>query len=132
MKILIVDDSEAILRIERYAVLSGFPGAEVRFAASGQAALALVAEWAPDAVVADYHLPDTDGLRLLLALRKLLPEVPIGFASAEGDPQIVRRMQAAGAAFFLSMPFKFEDLVQAMRAALAPPAESAESAETGG
>lgn len=122
MNILIVDDSEAILRIERYAVLSGFPDATVRFAESGASALEILAQWAPDMVVADYHLPDMDGFQLLLAVRKQAPGVPIGFATAETNPQVVRRIQAAGATFFLSMPFKFEDLVAAVKAALAAPA----------
>ncbi|MBK6638613.1 MAG: response regulator [Rhodocyclaceae bacterium] len=118
MNILIVYDSEAILRIERYAVLSGFPDATVRFAVSGASALEVLAQWVPDMVVADYHLPDMDGFQWLLSVRKQAPAVPVGFATSETNPQVVRRMQAAGAVFFLSMPFNYEDLVAAVKGGL--------------
>ena len=119
MNILIIDDSEAILRIHRHAVLSGFPDATVKFAESGKDALNLLATWPAQVILSDYHLSGMDGFQLLLQVRRKFPDIPFGFVSAENDADVLKRARAAGAAFFVVIPFKDEQLITAMQNALA-------------
>lgn len=66
-RILVVEDSPTTaLMVE--ASLAG-AGHEVRTAHTGEAALALFAEWTPDLVVLDVDLPDTTGFELANSLR---------------------------------------------------------------
>ena len=118
MNILIIDNREAFLRIHRYAVLRGFPDATVRFAANGTEALELLGTWTAQIILSEYHLPGMDGFQLLLQIRRKFKEVPVGFVSAENGADILKRTRAAGAAFFITIPFKDDQLVAAIRQVL--------------
>lgn len=76
----------------------------------------------PDAsacLILDVELPDLSGLDLQAELTKSGNEVPIIFLTGHGDiPKSVRAMKA-GAVEFLTKPFRTEELVDAVRQALA-------------
>jgi RNA polymerase sigma factor (sigma-70 family) len=76
----------------------------------------------PDAsgcVVLDVHMPETDGLELQQSLSEGHVSLPIIFISGHGDiPMSVRAMKA-GAVDFLPKPFDDEELLRAVRQALA-------------
>jgi len=76
----------------------------------------------PDAsacLILDVELPDLSGLDLQADLTKSGIEVPIIFLTGHGDiPKSVRAMKA-GAVEFLTKPFRIEELVDAVRQALA-------------
>ena len=62
MKILVVDDDRAVREALRRALtLADY---EVQVAEAGAAAIELVAESVPDAVVLDIGLPDIDGMEV--------------------------------------------------------------------
>jgi len=67
LKILLVDDEEDTLTMFRDALEE--VGAQVRAAASGQAALEIADVWPPDLLVTDLGLPGMDGYALLIAIR---------------------------------------------------------------
>jgi FixJ family two-component response regulator len=75
----------------------------------------------PDAVgciILDILLPDLNGLEVQARLRELGLQLPIIFLTGRGDiPMSVQAMKA-GATEFLTKPFRGEQLVDAIRAAL--------------
>ena len=97
MRLLYVDDDRinTLLFVEtcRFA-----GGVEAQTAASGAEALALVAQWRPDVLVIDLHLPDTDGYRLLPALRQQLgaPALPAFLCTADEAQSVAAPALAAG------------------------------------
>ena len=90
MRLLYVDDDRinTLLFTETCKLAESL---EVQVAASGAEALELVPSWAPDVLVIDLHLPDTDGYALLAALRKqpALAVTPAFLCTAE-DAAFVR------------------------------------------
>src|ERR1044071_6074961 len=93
VRILVVDDEanarhglEKLLRQENYTVVT---------AESGQQALELAAENAPDVVVTDLNMPGMDGVELLVQLREQDRELAVILATALGEVEsAVRAMRA--------------------------------------
>lgn len=76
-KVLVVDDEDSVREVFVRAVQS-LPDVEVIQARTGKDALSHASRFGPDLVLQDLKLPDTDGLALALALRKVLrPGIPI-------------------------------------------------------
>jgi CheY-like chemotaxis protein len=94
--ILFVDDSEYVLQsIER--MLQSMRGDwEMKFACSGEAALALLQERAFDVVVADLKMPGTSGTEVLKTVKELHPAAACFILSGEADSQDVKKRIAAG------------------------------------
>jgi FixJ family two-component response regulator len=70
-------------------------------------------------LILDVELPDLSGLDLQTDLTKSGIEIPIIFLTGHGDiPKSVRAMKA-GAVEFLTKPFRKEELIDAVRQALA-------------
>lgn len=89
MHLLYVDDDRINLMLFESACAT-LPGLRVSTAASGAEALQLAREQAPQLLVIDLHLPDTDGAALLQTLRRdaALPEVPAFLCSADDGPTV--------------------------------------------
>lgn len=74
---------------------------------------------APSCLVLDVRLPDLNGLTLQQNLARTSDAMPIIFITGHGDiPMSVRAMKA-GAVEFLTKPFQDDDLLKAIRQALA-------------
>src|SRR3954469_2233333 len=80
--ILVVDDDPHIRQLLVFALAK--VGLETREAADGEAALASVAERAPDLVVLDINMPKLDGLEVCRRLRAK-GDLPILFLSSRDD-----------------------------------------------
>jgi two-component system, OmpR family, response regulator len=97
LRLLCVDDDRVnALLLEQVCLNLG--GIELQCAENGAEAEALAADWRPDLLVIDLHLPDTDGCTLLPRLRaaadrKLLPAV---LCTAEDPSAVTQRATAAG------------------------------------
>jgi FixJ family two-component response regulator len=114
--VFIVDDDVSV----REALSDLIASVGLKVSAFGSAAEFLDAKKPdfPACLVLDLELPDTNGLELQL---KLASEVgpPIIFITGHGDiPSSVRAIKA-GAIEFLTKPFKEEDLLRAIQAAIA-------------
>ncbi|HVA38333.1 MAG TPA: response regulator transcription factor [Candidatus Dormibacteraeota bacterium] len=114
----VVDDERHIR--EMLEIGLGREGYQVRCAADGQAALALVREWEPDVVVLDVMMPKIDGFALLPMLRRLT-EAPILMLTARGDLTDRVAGLTRGADDYLPKPFAFEELLARLSAALRRP-----------
>ncbi len=80
MRVLVVDDEANIVDLVRMSLR--FHGFDVVTAASGRDAIAAVTETAPDLVVLDVLLPDTDGFEVCRRLRDAGIETPVIFLTA--------------------------------------------------
>jgi CheY-like chemotaxis protein len=110
--ILVVEDDRDTL--ELFATSLVRIGAEVRMAASALAANALLAEWRPDAVLCDLHLPGVDGYSLLDTIRAnpTLRDLPV-IAISGSHPAIERaRSENAGFTSYLVKPARLSEMVE--------------------
>ena len=116
VRVLIVDD-EADTR-EVLSVLLAGAGGEVRTSASAAEALATLARWQPDVLLADIAMPGEDGYALLSKLRALTPrqggEIPALALTAYAHPQDRERALAAGFHDYVVKPFEPPALVAAI------------------
>ncbi len=116
-RILLVDD-EANIRKMVSALLES-EGFETLEAPNGQAALALVADDAPDAVLLDLMMPPgPDGLATLEQLKKKAPHVPVVMMSGKANLADAVRATKLGAFQFLEKPLTPEGVLVALRGAL--------------
>lgn len=72
----------------------------------------------PGCLVLDVRLPDTSGLELQKSLRALNDRIPIIFISGHGDVPMSVQTMKAGAIDFLLKPFREQDLLETIQAAL--------------
>ncbi|MFG2606492.1 response regulator transcription factor [Streptomyces sp. NPDC048514] len=115
-RILVVDDEPEV----RYAVEDGLAveGYTVRGAADGLGALALVADWEPDAMVLDVMLPGMNGLAVCRRLRAVGDRTPVLVLTALGSVRERVDGLDAGADDYLVKPFALDELVARLRALL--------------
>ena len=96
-KTLIVDDEEDMRLLLRVLINSEDRGLRVvGEAASGNEAIDLRHEVAPDVVVLDYRMPGLNGLDTARSLLEDEPELPIVLYSAYLDDAVVDEAHAAG------------------------------------
>src|SRR5213078_1415712 len=116
VRVLIVDD-QADTR-EVLSVLLAGAGAEVRTSASAAEALATLARWQPDVLLADIAMPGEDGYALLSAVRSLAPtrggEIPALALTAYAHPEDRERALSAGFHDYVPKPFEPPSLVTAI------------------
>jgi CheY-like chemotaxis protein len=97
MRVLYIDDDRvnALLFVEACRLA---PDLDVQTAGSGEEAHQMVAEWPPDLLVIDLHLPDTDGITLLGALRdrRQHPTLPAFLCTADETHRGGEAARAAG------------------------------------
>lgn len=110
IEVLIVDDDFMVAGIHARFVekTDGFHVAGT--ARTGEEALQLAHELAPDLILLDVHLPDIDGLEVLRRLRADGSTAGVIMITAERDAEIVRGALHGGALQYLVKPFEFADL----------------------
>ena len=115
-RVLVVDDERNI--VELIAAALGYEGFEVRTAADGAQALAAVRDFAPDLVVLDVMLPDTDGFDLQARIRGDGQHVPVLFLTARDAVEDRIRGLTLGADDYMTKPFSLAELVARVNAVL--------------
>jgi FixJ family two-component response regulator len=112
----IVDDDESLCRaVDSLCRSIGFP---TRTYASAQEFLDAKREDLPGCLVLDVRLPGISGLNFQSQLVELGIHLPVILVTGHGDiPMSVRAMKA-GAVDFLSKPFRDQDLLDAVTAAI--------------
>jgi DNA-binding response OmpR family regulator len=115
-RIIIVDDEPTIVHIIAQRLRRD--GFEVAAAATGEAALALIGELQPAAVLIDVGLPDIDGFEVLRRLRDAGSSLPIIMLTAHSDESDRVVGLELGADDYVVKPFSPRELVARIRALL--------------
>ena len=122
--ILIADDSPTIRGFVRLVLRSLSVPFELVEAEDGAQAIAAARSTPPALALIDLHMPGTDGLAALRALRAdedvRLRELPIFLLTAERDEATRESCLAAGATGFIDKPIKPGVLIETVRRLLAP------------
>ena len=101
MSVLIVEDHE-IMRTALSDQIGAIDGFEVGIvAASGEEALAALADTHVDAALIDLSLPQMSGDELVTAIRRDRPDLPCAILSGHQEPRYVRNALRAGANGYL-------------------------------
>jgi two-component system chemotaxis response regulator CheY len=116
-KILIVDDSALSRRTLRRILESA--GYEVVEAGDGMAALEMYFLEKPGMVLLDLVMKGMYGLDVLVKLREMDQEARVVVASADIQSSTRKMVDEAGALGFVNKPFVSEQVVAAVKAALA-------------
>jgi CheY-like chemotaxis protein len=123
VRLLLVDDNEELLfSLARAFRKAGF---EVRSAPDAEQALALLDGQEPDLVLTDLRLPGLSGLDLLRHVRERYPQVPVVLVTGYGDEETRQAARTHGAHALLTKPVFREELLKAVRSALASRAAAA-------
>jgi len=109
-RVLVVEDDRGIRDV--LAAVLADEGYDVRQAANGREALAVLERWRPDAILLDLMMPVMDGwtFRREQRHRPAVAEVPVIVLSAVRDPR--REAQELGAAGVLAKPFALTDVLE--------------------
>lgn len=116
MKILVVDDDVELLPLIAFALRQG--GFFCLEAASGEQALRLVGDQAPDLIILDLGLPGIDGLEVLRRVRAGGSRVPVLVLTARDREEDEVKGLDAGADDYLTKPFSPRTLLARVRALL--------------
>jgi two-component system, chemotaxis family, chemotaxis protein CheY len=120
-RILVVDDEAALADALRRALARS--GHEVRVAATGLEAARRYREQAADLAVVDIHMPEMDGLELLVQFRTIAPAMPVIVMSGgiqTGGLDLLGDARLLGAFATLAKPFSIDELLGVVSRALAP------------
>ncbi|SDY68371.1 two-component system, chemotaxis family, response regulator CheY [Modestobacter sp. DSM 44400] len=115
MKILVTDDSRVMRQIViRTLRQAGYDDHEIIQAEDGWEALQMVGAEKPDLVLSDWNMPEMTGIECLEALRAAGSQVPFGFVTSEGSPEMREKAANAGALFLIAKPFTEENFRDAL------------------
>lgn len=117
-RILVIEDEPNLRKnILDFLELEGF---EVLEAADGQLGVDCAREQHPDLIISDISMPNMDGYKALLELRKheSSANIPVIFLSAMADRSFVRHGMELGADDYLTKPFSYPELLAAIQARL--------------
>jgi FixJ family two-component response regulator len=115
--VFVVDDDQSVR--EGLSSLIRSIGLDVETYASGHEYLRRPPPQSPACLVLDVRMPGLSGLDLQQELADQGREIPIIFITAHGDIPMTVKAMKAGAAEFLSKPFRDQDLLDAICQALA-------------
>lgn len=112
--ILIVEDEPDTA--EMFAEMMRLTGFRVIKTYGGAAAMKLLGQEHPNAMVLDLMMPDISGLDVLRYIRRDpgLMKIPVIVVSAKSLPSDIQGVLEAGAATYLTKPVSFSDLRQAV------------------
>lgn len=116
--ILAVDDSASLREMVRFTLSEA--GFEVVEAEDGVQALEVARKTLVDAVIADVHMPNMDGIELIKHLRALsgYKFVPILMLTTDADTNLKQEAAASGATGWLVKPFSPDRLLATVQRVL--------------
>ncbi len=111
IRVLLVED-EALIRFSTADFLKEV-GMQVIDAGSAREALAAAEEQTIDVLVTDVHLPDMSGLQLTLALRRVMPDLPVIFATGDRNVEGAEDLERTA---LITKPYDYALLASHVRA----------------
>jgi two-component system, NarL family, invasion response regulator UvrY len=119
LRLLLVDDHAVVRRGLRDILDAAFPGLQCEEAGRASETMSLVTSREWDLVILDVTLPDRSGLDVLKDLKAVKPRLPVLVLSIHPAEQFAVRVLKAGAAGYLTKDSAPDELVAAVRAAVA-------------
>ena len=112
--ILVVEDEPDTAEMLRDMLSIG--GYEVVFSCAGQAALSMILNAHPDAVILDVMLPDISGLEVLQHIRRdpRMAHIPVIMVSGNNQPSDIQNCLQAGATAYLIKPVGYWEIKDAV------------------
>ncbi len=124
LRFLVIDDNALTRRVVRM-LLQRFGAGEVYEADDGATGLEAVIHFMPDIVIADWVMPNLDGLELTRVIRQpglnADPYVPIIMLSGHCEPARIAKALDAGVTQFLTKPISVQALYDAIVTVVANP-----------
>jgi DNA-binding response OmpR family regulator len=110
-KILVVDDDENILNLEKTILEQ--KGFHVTGAGGGAEALKLLAEGNYDLVLLDVMMPEVDGFTVCRKIKEdpRLKDIPVIFLTAKGGGEALAEGFESGAVMYINKPFTAHKLL---------------------
>jgi len=121
-RVLVVEDDDALR--EAISFTLGVHDISHCLAGNGVEALALLNTETPAIIVSDVRMPELDGIGLLRAVRRQMPEVPFVLMTAYADVSAAVDAIKCGAREFLLKPFQPETLIEVVERHRADPTAS--------
>ncbi len=114
-KVVVVEDEPDTA--EMFAEMMRLSGYQVFKCYGGAAAMELIGEHKPDAVVLDVMMPDLSGLDVLRKMRQdpEMVDIPVVVASAKSLPSDIQAGLDAGASAYLTKPVTYQEFSQAVQ-----------------
>jgi two-component system response regulator AtoC len=118
--IVLVIDDESLMRWSLGETLRA-QGHTVLEAADGRSALEMLTRTRVliDVIMLDQRLPDTTGLDLLMAIRKISPRSKVVLMTAYGTPEVMTAARERGAACQVHKPIEIDQVSELIARALA-------------
>jgi DNA-binding response OmpR family regulator len=120
-RILVVDDDENILSLERTILEQ--KGFEVTTAGGGAEALELIGRSDFDLVLLDVMMPEIDGFTVCRRIKEepRTKEIPVIFLTAKGGGEALAEGFESGAIMYINKPFTANKLLTIVNTMLEPP-----------
>lgn len=126
-QVWIVDDDKSMRWVlEKALNQAGFTTTTF---ASGEEALAQLAETQPDVIITDIRMQGMDGLALLALVHQRYAHLPVIVMTAHSDLDSAVKSYQSGAFEYLPKPFDLDDAIALVRRALAHSKDAAASTE---
>jgi DNA-binding response OmpR family regulator len=121
-RILVVDDDENILSLERTILEQ--KGFAVTTAAGGAEALEILGQEDFDLVLLDVMMPEIDGFTVCRRIKEepRTKEIPVIFLTAKGGGEALAEGFESGAIMYINKPFTANKLLTIVNTMLEPPA----------
>ena len=113
-RLLLVDDSETILSLERHLLGRDY---ELYVARDGKEAVELAGRHLPDGILMDFHMPVMNGVEAVKSIRRdnRLRSVPVIMISSETHEDITRSFRGVGCAAVLPKPIDARALLECVK-----------------
>ncbi|MEJ2717005.1 MAG: response regulator [Deltaproteobacteria bacterium] len=115
--VLLVDDEEGFIRTLAQRLRKR--NVEPMTAVTGQEALRLIQETAPDVMAVDLRMPDMSGIEILRRMKKNHPEIQVVVLTGHSWIEDEEEARALGAFACLEKPLGIEELLATLRKAYA-------------
>lgn len=117
-KILIIEDEEAIRRVLTKILKEENNLYDIFEASDGLLAIEFIKNQDFDLILCDIKMPKMDGLEVLVATKKIKPDIPIVMISGHGDLETAVETMRHGAYDYISKPPDLNRLLNTVRNAL--------------
>lgn len=117
-KILLIEDEAAIRRVLKKILSEENTTYEVFEAEDGLEGMELIKNEDFDLILCDIKMPKMDGVEVLIATKKIKPEIPMVMISGHGDLDVAVNTMRLGAFDYISKPPDLNRLLNTVRIAL--------------